>query len=434
MPPAPERYHYDHEFQARVLALMLRDPSCLRIFRDVLDARYFTLEEHRVVAREILKHHDNYHQAPAFAEVRAALADVGNRTGEDIDGYLGLVRRLETLDMGDPGFLLERIVRFGKRQALRLALSDIIDLLDRDDGYDDARKILDGALSVGANRDEGIDLHRGLANLEALVQDSSYSGHRVPLGITALDEALKGGVAGPQLIAVQAPPKTGKSTLLTNFGFASVVCGVPTLHISFELYEVDVLLMYLARMTGMTRDQVSQDFDTVRATWEATYGALPNETLKIKYFAPWTLTASGLRDYVSRLKQTTGFAPQRVVLDYADRMRVKGDNYYREFGTLYDELIATANDFGFHILTASQSNRLGYQADRGQANQAADSWLKVANADGWIPIGQTKEERAAHVFRLNVEFLRRGEDGFEVPCGVDYARCIVKQNGDPIRT
>jgi len=351
------------------------------------------------------------------------------------------VRRVELVDAIDPDFVLERIIRFGQRQEMRLSLGKMIDLLDNDEDFDKARTLLEKALCVGASRKEGIELFDGVDRIEEFSQESPYSKERIPTGIPALDEALRGGVGGPQLGVIQAPPKTGKSTTLVNFGTNAMLYlasnGAPVknvLHISFELYEEDLLFMYLARLTGLTRDDCSKEYTTVRELWNGVHSAVLPGQLRIKYFSPWSLTTGGLRDYLGRLRAAHGWSPRTIILDYADRMRVNLENTYRAYGQLYDELIALANDFGCNIWTATQANRSGYQSEKGASNQASDSWLKVANADIYMPISQTREERASRTMRLYAEFIRRGEDGFEVPCQIDYARATVKQSGDPVRS
>jgi len=437
-----EKYHYDRDFQAAVLAIMVREPKALPNYRDVLDPRYFGDPDHRTIARQIVDHYDEFNTAPTWPEVRAKISDHCYKLEVDPDELLEMVNQLVDYDQLDTDFVLARILRFGRRQEMRFSLGKIIDLLDEDEDFDEARPLLERALSVGASRESGIELFKSVDNLEELADDSAFGGDRIPTGIPALDEALHGGVAGPQFGILQAAPKTGKSTTLVSFGTAGMLDlarrydgnGMKTgvLHISHELYEDDLLYMYLARLTGLARNECAENPELVRECWSEVKKYVLEDQLRIKYFAPWTLTSGGLRDYLGRLR-AQGWTPRTVILDYMDRMKINRENSYQAYGQLIDELIGIANDFEFNIWTGTQSNRSGYQADKANASQAADSWLKVANADIYIPISQTYQERLAHEVRLNVEFLRRGEDGFEIPCRIDYARATVKQSGSPVR-
>jgi hypothetical protein len=439
MSAQPETYAYDRDFQEMILALMVREPQTLPVYRDVIDPRYFADPEHRTVARLILTLYDDRHHVPTWTETRACIVDHCVKLRIEPDDLLAVIHRLEVIDDIDPDFVLTRVCRFGQRQEMKISLHKIIDMLDTDEEFDNARTLVEKALAVGASRRDGLELFDAVGRIEEIVQDSPYSGSKVPTGVPALDAALGGGVGGPQFGVIQAPPKTGKSTMMTSFGAAACVHLAQSaleenknvLHVSFELYEEDVLLMYLARFTGLTRGECSRDFGNLRACWEKVNQFLAPGQLRIQYFNPFTLTPGGLRDYLGRLRAVYGWTPRTMILDYADRMKIKGDDAYREYGKLYDELIALGNDFGYNTWTGTQANRGGYQAEKGTANQASDSWLKVANADMWIPLSQTYQERMAHMARMNVEFLRRGADGFEVPLTIDYARSTVKQSGDP---
>lgn len=445
-------YQYDREFQSAILATLVREPQALPSFRDVIEPRYFEDPDHRTIASAITDYYGKFLVPPTWSALRASLLDRCSQLGHTPDrteAVLGVLAAIEKADHIATDFVLDRVVRFGKRQALAVGLHKIIDLLQRDEGYDEARALLDRALSVGSARGEAVELFSGVNQLEDMMMKSAYTGERIPTGIPALDEALRGGVGGPQLGIIQAPPKTGKSTVLVNFGVAALAylamqhraSGVTdhpnrgVLHISFELYKEDILLMYLARLTQMTRDAITVQYPKLYELWpQVACGLYPN-LLRIQHFKPWSMTVSDLRDYISRLRATEGWSPRVLIIDYADRMKLTlDDDTYRGYGRLYDELIGAGVDFRYNTWSATQSNRTGHRAEKSTASQTSDSWLKVANSDLWIPLSQTDTERAAGMMRFNVEFLRRGVDGFEIPIKVDYARATIQQVGGPVRT
>lgn len=301
-----QTYQYDRGFQAVILATMIRDAVCTPSYRDVLNAQYFEDPDHQAIAAEILEFYDRYHAVPTWSALRALINDRCARLKLDdkrTEGLMGVITAVESAECVTADFVFSRIVEFGKRQSLFIATNKIIDILKKGDGYDEARKIVEDALSVGAARSQPLELFSAANNLSTLLSESAYSGTRIPTGIPSLDTALKGGVAGPQLGIFQAPPKTGKSVTLANVGLNAAAfirnmqAGKPitrgVLHISYELYREDILVMYLARMTGMTRDELAMNSALFYSLWPQASGLLAPDVMKIEYFKPWSMTHAG---------------------------------------------------------------------------------------------------------------------------------------------
>ncbi len=216
------------------------------------------------------------------------------------------------------------------------------------------------------------------------------------------------------------------SHFLVNFGAEAIMQGLRVLHITIgDLKEFDVALRYAARLCNMPTNLIMWGnpafFDRVRQIIFA------RRQLLIRYFSPYALTCSQIRAYMGWLQASEGFTPDMLIVDYPDKMFYDRKYTYNELGRIYMELKGILDDFNCVGWVASQSNRFAVDQATNRAAYAAESWDKVANADGWIPLSQTDADRAKHRIKAYIEMLRFGADHREVFCQIDYERSMIKE-------
>jgi hypothetical protein len=113
-------------------------------------------------------------------------------------------------------------------------------------------------------------------------------------------------------------------------------------------------------------------------------------------------------------------------------MHRNDENSYAELGRIYMEIKGILDAFNMVGWIASQSNRDAANKQDNRARNVAESWDKIANVDGAIPVSQTDDERAKQQMRLFVEMLRFGQDHFTIPCDVNYGTCQICQKASTI--
>jgi KaiC/GvpD/RAD55 family RecA-like ATPase len=260
----------------------------------------------------------------------------------------------------------------------------------------------------------------------------------------SFDRALYG--TGPrrgELYVIQAVPKAGKSMFMVNFGANALNQGFRVLHITIgDLKEFDVAHRYASKITGIPMKQILTERPAYIAALRNTY--LEQNRLRIKYYSPYTLTATHIRSYMSWLRATKGFQPDMLIVDYPDKMLYDRSNTYGELGRIYMELKQILDDFNCVGWVASQSNRGARYAGLNTTENMAESWDKVANADGIIPITrmdtQGKEIKETDEAGLNfdgprrgyltayVENVRFGHDGFQIKIEYDFTTCYLHED------
>jgi len=443
------KYHYGAGWQRKVVALCYRDKVFLKFHADVLKPQWFESFEHQALIYLILVYFRQYNKHPTKEALEASITKYayqygGVRAEENKIKLLTSLQECSSADLGDANAIKDLVVQFGQRQALKGAVGEIIGLIDKDDGFPEARNILDKALNVGVTRELGTDLFTTGYRLHELVkEDLLFSPkQKTPTYLPTLDRYLGGGLGVGELGVIAAPPGRGKSTGLINFGrgalyhFTRSGTNKTVIHISNELKEQDLVLKYVSCITGVRMQDII-DGDTTYYHALQSQRVLNQNSVRIKYFSPGSIEVSDIRGYISFLEAQEGITPGLLIVDYADRLSKDGklDRDYAMMGMIYDQLIQLGDEYKIPVWTASQIRRENFKEPIIGLDGLSDSWLKNANADIVMTLNQIPEEQdfkkideqQREKMRFFMAKVRRGEDLGQIPCTINKYTATIKE-------
>ena len=145
--------------------------------------------------------------------------------------------------------------------------------------------------------------------------------------------------------------------------------------------------------------------------------------LIIKYYPTRTASVMTIRNHLEKIK-LAGHWPSLVIIDYADVMRSSKqyDALRHELMLIYEELRQLAADFNVPVWTASQSNKMGANADLVGLENMGESYGKAQVADVVLSISRKPMEKSTGGGRIFVAKNRAGRDGLLFPISIDTAR------------
>ena len=419
-----QRYPYDEGFQHKILSLFVQDPQFLPCYHDSVNAGYFEKSYLSATAQLILNYYGTYRVIPEYPSTSALVEDHVARYSIPTDlanSIRSTVYHAYATIITDLDFVKDRVLRFGQRQAMKSAVGQIIDKLEKDDDLEQVRDIVQHALDVGIPKEGTLDFGGCLNNLPNLAAQSSTYSRRVPTLLPSLDGCLMGGLGFGEIGVIVAPAGVGKSTTMTNFGFGGLMAGFNVLHVTLELKEIDIALKYAARLTSRPINEIVKgDPYFYQAVQQC---PIPSDRLKIKYFSPGTCTTANIRALLSFLRGQ-GFYPQLLILDYLKKMKHNGDAV-GGLGRICDELVSVGDDFGLGVWTAQQAQRNFRFSNRTSVSGMANDISILENCDVAIAISQSEEEHKLDRMRLELGKVRRGEDVFCVFANINYSNCSV---------
>jgi replicative DNA helicase len=255
-----------------------------------------------------------------------------------------------------------------------------------------SRAALDGAEVVRDLRkwltnfhddNESVDLRMEEA-FEKLMMERGWKNvnHKIPCGISFIDDWTGGGLRPKQLGIIIAPTGHGKSVALSVMAYKMVVSyNKNVLYISNELAWDEVTERFGALFTGY-------DLDTIIN--EPTVLKKANERIKQwgieNKLHTWEvrseITADDIEVKLKELKDLYGWEPDAVVMDYMERMRpVLADGYSRDstwnwLGAIAGDLVRFAKRNDVLVWSAGQTNRAGMNNKNEQTMEHTQGSIK----------------------------------------------------------
>jgi replicative DNA helicase len=286
-----------------------------------------------------------------------------------------------------------------------------------------------------------LDYDRVLAKLEQKATEFS-------MGVKQLDERGVVPMRGTMTVLLAAAGR-GKTWGLVHVGKHALLRRKKVLHISLEMDEEDIGLRYYMSiftvpkhdgdvvLTTMTIDDDNKLDALNREVFEPAFtfekAVIRDElinhaehfgarfaNLRIKRFAPGSLTVSGLIAFLDMLEQTEGFIPDLLNLDYLGIMKVDPKNLRASLGHVVMELRGVAVARNIALVTAHQASKAGEEAAMVKATHVAEDWSIIGTADTVVTYSCTEREFRYGLARLFVAKARGEEDRFALVITQSY--------------
>lgn len=443
-------WDFGESFQIQVLGLCLRDPEFLCRYADVIEHAYFEQQDMANLAMIVLRHFKDAGGPPKRDILVFKVREFSKKY--DRDGSDGLEKKLlHFLDYVyqrdlDETFIADRIVKFGQRQAIRLAMYESVDLLqapptleEEDDLANKISRKIERACQKGTARDFGLKWHDVALDLPHLLQTSVTALSKVPIGIAYADNLMNGGPGAGELAVVMGPPNKGKSTFLCAVGAnASYFLArkakeertkaKAVVHITCEMSELATLSKYAASTADLSINEVRGGHEKYASNVAE---QLPLQSpLYVKHFLPGKTTVDELKWFIANLVMVEEVEVGMIIVDYADRLRGGEDDRFKGMGMIYDGLIEISKKFSCPVWTGTQVRRFNAKDELIDDTGAAESWKKVENCDIMVSLNQTNKEYEFGVARLNFTKIRDGEAKRVVPVIFRQSHCQLRDLSD----
>lgn len=442
--PAPEKFVFDQEFQARIVHLVATDQVFMRKVAHLIRADYFELEHHSAFVHLALAHWKKYEAVlGTFAVMKQALQSAVsdrsvNKEGAKaaLQGAIGIrdaITRARTEEVHglNADFVADKVAEFVRQQAVINAVHKSVELIDKGD-YAKIEKLVSDAVRIGAEANEAGGDYFERIKQRTLERAEESVGKRAPRGITTGHPKIDGllyhrGWGRKELSVLMGGAKAGKTTALVEFSAGAVMAGFNVLYVTLEVSNRIIEERADSRFTEVPIADLVGHFGTVNKRVEEMVAHATAERplgrFYITEFPSGTMNPAALRALLERHK-AKGWTYDMVVVDYADIMApdYRTSDPIENSKQIYIGLRAIAQEWNVALLTATQSNREGYKAVTAKAEHVSEDFNKVRTADLFISINSTEEERRDGKARLHFAASRNQRSGMTIFIEQDFNR------------
>ncbi|MEM4202940.1 MAG: DnaB-like helicase C-terminal domain-containing protein [Candidatus Methanomethylicaceae archaeon] len=208
---------------------------------------------------------------------------------------------------------------------------------------------------------------------------------RVQCGLDPLDNALFGGFPKGEFYIFLAPPKGGKSAILSTIAANCAFVGFKVAFFSYEMVLNDMLRRFDRSITSIPATEMNAHLGDLKLIYESIGSRGGNiwiEELRPMVHGPLDAQLR-IRDLCNR-----GFVPDLVIMDYLNLMSLRGKRVEKrhEMAEIARIMSAMAKEFNVALLSACLVRRDAVRKKMVTKVDIAESFEVIAVVDGAIAI------------------------------------------------
>jgi len=423
-----DKYEFDSDFQAKITALSLRDPTFNIRTDGLVRPEYMESTAQAVLINLSSRFWEKYKAVPSrtILDHMIRKAVIAKSIRDDmVDDVKDALDAVYTADLSDRDYVIDECASFARHQAIIAAMEKSVSSLDARD-FDRIELNMKEAFQIAAHDDSlGHDL---LEDREARSKDRKdiLAGKRIPAvtsGNKDFDRCTAdGGFTKGELAVLLGPAKRGKSFGLLNFGLGGALAGYNVLMVSLENSVRVTTDRADAFLSGIETKKLKDHIDEVEDKVESRLSKAG--VFKVHNFPTGAFSPRDLKRLIERYR-AKGILFDEIIIDYWDIMKPSvsyKDDSIRESASIGIELRAIAEEENVAMVTAIQSNRDGFKAVTAKAEHAAEDFNKVRLADLLFSINATEDERRDGEARIWFAAVRNSEGGYGLRIKQDLSR------------
>lgn len=352
-----------------------------------LKPEYFSDRKERYVYAVIDDYVKKYNAFPTKEVLLSTIESARDLTDDDYKGCVAVVNSLEADKVTNLDWLVDETEKFCKDKALINAIQECLSIIGGDSKTKTKAampEILTDALSVSFDNSIGHDFFD-----DAMKRFDFYhvKADKLEFDLKYMNRITNGGILKKTLTVFLASTGVGKTMFMCHMAAFHLMLGKNVLYITLEMQEEMISERCDANIMGITYEQLKL---LTREEYNRKISAAKSKTmgrLIVKEYAPTTVNAANFRFLLQELRIKKKFVPDVIYVDYINlctsaRIKMGGSvNSYTYIKSVAEEIRGLAVEFDVPIITATQSNRAGFNNSDIDLDNTSESWGLPATAD-----------------------------------------------------
>ena len=431
-------FNFTVTIQEKILALVWADSTYYHLYSECVKPKYFQKAIHIDLCRILMSYYEKYNCSPtkdAYIEEVYVMCEKNSTKAKLQDEYLDCIDRMTNMTFDDYDFLKDKIVDFGKKQAMIEAIMEAADIIEKGnpESYSQIDKLIQTAQMVGEDvSDMGVDYWDNYRErIEGYGEEEDVI-ERFPTGMGAVDKVLNGGVGRTEMAVVLAPPGRGKTTWVINVGAEGLKNGLCVVHFSFENNEKQVIRNYDQRILNHSFEYIQEGPEKCVKALGRTKQYSNGGRLFVKKYPTKGATTDNMKMYCRRLKLLYGVEPDMVIVDYGAIIKSKNsfaDKRHTIEGN-YEDLRAMADELNVALITGAQGTRASLSKKVVTIEDLAECFAIANTADIIFALCQTVREKKEGKIRGFFAKVRDSADSILLSGEINYETKKMMFNQD----
>jgi len=425
-----KEFPFSQEFQYAILKLMIIDDVFMIKCVQNLKEEYFNDKYLTWTFRTIVNYWDTYKKSPSISTLEN---EARKNDPETQKYYFDTLKAILNVNDIDEGYMRRELTGFVRRNIFVDAFKRAATLYNAKntyDAYNFTKDKMDELTQVNLTEDDiasfkNIDIYM---NEERRRRDTS-----VPTGISAIDEAMQGGLAKGALSVLLSSTNSGKSMSLINMIYHAIMAGKKIVFVEHEDQRNPTMLRIISRFTGIPYNKLMCSPDVLSGAEKDKIQACKDkldEFLVVKFMYGSDVYVEDVVNWLKLKKKEFNF--DMFVDDYGQFIRTK-QKFEAERMTqmaVHKILKQTALELDIAVLTCAQGTREAQKiskkgTDYLRSTDLSECFDIARRADNVITLNRSDEQAQRNELIYYLEKQRHGIRGIAVKCFSDYTRCIT---------
>lgn len=389
----------------------------------------FREKAYQILFALIQDHFNNYNEIPTENQLIDIIKLKNLDSKISIDNVHELWKQKDTPNSYTDEWLREQAISYAewnhlvvgltKSTAYVKSIASDVDVENVNDYISRAKTLFNTFSDFNMNVSEGYDFLNPKSH-------QSRSLDTTPIGYKFIDSALNGGLSKKTLNVFMGPPKVGKSMWLCNLAAKSVLSGQNTIYITLEMSHELVaqrigsilLKIPIKEYTDVCNDETFMAKKL--SEWYKQNNGVFNHTgrLFIEEFPTSTATAQDIAAFVLKKEEELSqegkpFKFDNIFIDYINIMAASHNNHteslYIKIKNICEEVRAVAQENQWCIVSATQTNRTGFNTSDVDMTSVSESAGLVATVDALFAIIQDTLMKVNNCYYIKALALRNSE-------------------------
>ena len=380
-----------------------------------LKDEYFKDTPHKISYDLINTFVNKYGKQPSKEALLIDLANVSGFRENDIDSAAKFINDLEIDNTTDDQWLVETTEKYCQDAAIYNALMKsvgIVDGSDKDNAPGAIPEILSAALSISFDNSIGHDFFE-----DAEKQFDYYHTveSRIAFDLAYLNKITGGGLKRKTLSLIMAGTNVGKSMLMCHMASANLSLGLNVLYITMEMSEAETIQRIDANLMDTRMGDVEIMTKDVYLKKHKKIKEKSKGRLIVKEYPTASAGAGHFKALLQELKVKSRFTPDIIYIDYlniccSSRMTMgQSGGSYGYVKAISEELRGLAMEHNLPIVSATQTNREGYDSSDMSLTNMSESFGTAMTVDFCIGISQSPELEEQGLIEVQ-QLKNRGND------------------------